>query len=857
MKRILSFLLAFVMVFAIFGVIPAFADGPANDSDAVAAGYYFRIGNTQQEGVYYQTWADLATAVNAVAAGDPVQITQLADYTVPACQTFTRALIYEGGGHTLSAGGIYLADIQAKVGGTFTFQNLTINSGKAFSSNWYDGYATATTITLKNVTAHMAGGLLINTNEGGGYGGMNYVILDGCTIDATSGTDPFIRYGAPGRNFTFTVKDTTMTHAKQFTSDGWNATMFNITGNGSTQGNVTINIQNSHITNARTITDTNQAWTTSMFRFRDGSKSTVRVDSTSVLEMGATATAGTYQYVLNTSGSNYHFIDSGATYKLSPSMATRGVTLPLLESANIMCFAGSGMLVGNNAVAKMQYTKEAVELQARAVADNSETQYIAGNIFRVGENVDTATYYTTIADAISGAGEGGTVYLNGHYNQTAAINFTTANMTFNGNGYAWTSTVGYGLIVERTTTFKDLILKLSAQGFSYCPQVSGTLLTLDGVTAMNNGGLFMAAGHTKVTTQAVPAGVTVKDSTITGYGEEPILFQIAGVTWTANIQNSTLIKEGSGSHDYVLNFAGNLTEPLTLTVDGTSKLICKSTHASEADVIFTNSRTATVNLASGAELSLSSASGATSGAFFSSASNLTLNDSGAHYTASVWMQKKGFTLPVVSALTGSDQVLGLTDGAGNLYKVGTAIAADAGAAASKTFTAVGFDNSDFNLTNGASIRTESYTGIRFTTNLSADLLALIDANAVYGTYIVPTRFITAPSGCIATGLSADQYEQIDGLAKPINALDGSRQYYSALVNFPVDAVAYKTQLSAQSYFTFTYADGATATFYTAYNAVNNSRSLYQVATALKALPGYETTPFVEAIIQTVVDAGLN
>ena len=862
MKRTVAFLLSLVMVLTLFGTIPAFAEGPATDADAIAAGYYFRIGETQQEGVYYKTWAELATAVNASTSSDPVQVTQLADYTVPAQQTLTHPIAYEGNNKTLSAGDFYLFSIQGA--GNFTFQNATINAGFGFIIDWYSGASKATILTLKNITAHVSAGLFVNYKEGGAANVKNEVIIDGCTVDSIGGTAALIGYFAPARWTYFTIKDSTLTQANQFGSSGWDGTIFNINGKSSTQGTVVIDIQNSHITNARSITDTTQYWTTSMFRFVQGEKGTVKVDNKSVLEMSATSAGGTYMYVLNTSGTDYKFYDNGATYMVGTEMSKKGVTFPKVTHFNGNAVNNRTLFTDGTANYDIGSTFKNTGATAPSsfhltVLDMNYAEMVeAGYVFRVGAAEDLNNLYSSLANAYAAASAGDTIYLLGNASVGAVLNFTKANVTLEGGGHRLNVTAGYAFVIKNTTTFRNVTLAFTKQGFSFNPTDDDQVLTLDGVTGTNGGGLFAAIGHTgRGMVNGKRASVLIKDSTIRGTGEELFLIQLDAY-WTFTVQNSTLEYNGAGggdkNHEMAIQLGGSLTQPVNLTIDGTSKIVsnCTQTAGAKPAVIWADSTLANrITLEKGAEIRVGNVGQAFQ---FIRATNAVITDKGANYVASAAALEKGVVLPTVSTLTGKDYVLGFSDGTG-LYKAGSTVTED-GATEARTFAAVGFNNSDFNLTDGASIRTESYAGIRFTTNLSADLLALIDENATYGTYLVPTRFITAGSGPIVAGLEAGKYERIDGLSKPIDNPDGSRQYYSALVNFPVNATAYKTQISAQSYFTLTYADGETATFCTAYVAANNSRSLYQVATALKALPGYETTPFIESIIQTVTDAGL-
>ena len=867
MKRTVAFLLSLVMVLTLFGTIPAFAEGPATDADAIAAGYYFRIGETQQEGVYYKTWNEVVSIINGTSEPDAVKVYMIqsnTSETAMASNNVTHAFILDGQGNTFYKTGY----IRVDVAGTVTVQNITLSGTHGFNLFTLAGGA-ASNVVFDHVTATVTAGLFVNFNAGGGANtALNTLTVQNSTVSTSGGTDPIIGVFHASNNVKITVVNSTITNTRNVPSSGYNASIFNVQGS-TTQGNVEIDLQNSHIINRRPLAEADKAknWTTSLFRFVQGEKGTIRVDSNTELEMSATqssANCPSYQFVLNTSGTNYKYYDGGATYTLGVEVSKKGATFPKVTHFNgdavntrtVFTNGTDNYEIGSTFKNTGATAPSSFHLTVRDM--NYAEMVEAGYVFRVGAAEDVNNLYSSLANAYAAASAGDTIYLLGNASVGAVLNFTKANVTLEGGGHRLNVTAGYAFVIKNTTTFRNVTLAFTKQGFSFNPTDDDQVLTLDGVTGTNGGGLFAAIGHTgRGMVNGKRASVLIKDSTIRGTGEELFLIQLDAY-WTFTVQNSTLEYNGAGggdkNHNMAIQLGGSLTQPVDLTIDGTSKIVSNSTQAAggKPAVIWADSTLANrITLEKGAEIRVGNVAKAFQ---FIHAANAVINDNGANYVASAAALGKGVVLPTVSTLTGKDYVLGFSDGTG-LYKAGSTVTED-GATEARTFAAVGFNNSDFNLTDGASIRTESYAGIRFTTNLSADLLALIDANATYGTYLVPTRFITAGSGPIVAGLEAGKYERIDGLSKPIDNPDGSRQYYSALVNFPVNATAYKTQISAQSYFTLTYADGATATFCTAYVAANNSRSLYQVATALKALPGYETTPFIESIIQTVTDAGL-
>lgn len=529
------------------------------------------------------------------------------------------------------------------------------------------------TATFDHVTATVTAGLLVNLNAGGAANtAANVLTVQNSTINTNGGTDPVIGHFHASSPWTINIENSTIINNRNTTNNDGNASVINLTG----AGEVAVNVKNSTITNARKINAIRN--NSSIFYLGTPAKKTVSVDADTVLNITPTAAAAQhsfYRFVL-AAANTYTYTDAGATYNVSAVAAQNGVMLPATGS-NTDRFEGNGKSIANGNWYCDKNATEAVSLKkATGTLNADETNVLAGNYYKIGE-----TYYATLAAAATASAENDTIYLLGCNDHTDdPAKFTKAGVTLDGQGFRYTSNVSYAIWVTATTTFKNISMGFSVQGFSYCPQTEGDHLTLDGVTGRNNGGLFMAVGHTRVATKAVPAALTIKDSTINGYGEEPFLVQIAGVTWTVNIQNSTITKEAAANaNNRTIQFASNLTVPAVLNIDGTSRLINNSTHASRADVITGNAKTVTVNVANGATFSLNSASGATAGNFFQNSANFTINDNGGRYIVGKYIATKGATFPVISNVNGSPAVAQtvFTNGAASIPNGGTYTNAEA------------------------------------------------------------------------------------------------------------------------------------------------------------------------------------
>ena len=131
---------------------------------------------------------------------------------------------------------------------------------------------------------------------------------------------------------------------------------------------------------------------------------------------------------------------------------------------------------------------------------------------------------------------------------------------------------------------------------------------------------------------------------------------------------------------------------------------------------------------------------------------------------------------------------------------------------------------------GASLRTVYLeNGIRFSSSVSYDLFDALGENAVFGTVIAPNV-----DGANPTAFEGDQLNIVHKNTCYDEENDVFTNYAAVIMPLDVDAkTAYELELAAVAYFTVTYADGTTATFYADFNAEDNVRSMLEVAQNLK------------------------
>ena len=146
----------------------------------------------------------------------------------------------------------------------------------------------------------------------------------------------------------------------------------------------------------------------------------------------------------------------------------------------------------------------------------------------------------------------------------------------------------------------------------------------------------------------------------------------------------------------------------------------------------------------------------------------------------------------------------------------------------KAADAIAFD--DFVMDEGASVRTDNPTGIRFTTFVGANAQAALEGctNVKYGTLVVPVSMLTQGTSSLD--------KTVDGVVDiPADVwVEEGAEFNGVIVGADFSdyaAANYEVELVAQSYVEYTDADGATYTYY----APNpQTRSIAYVASAALA-----------------------
>lgn len=165
---------------------------------------------------------------------------------------------------------------------------------------------------------------------------------------------------------------------------------------------------------------------------------------------------------------------------------------------------------------------------------------------------------------------------------------------------------------------------------------------------------------------------------------------------------------------------------------------------------------------------------------------------------------------------------------------------------------------DMTMADGASVRTATPAGLRFTTTISEPhYQSLLAAGADFelGTIIVPTEDITGEFTYAAiTG------EGRSCLKIPCKIFWGhnetERTYTGVISNLYEEN--YNRDFSARAYISVTYTDGSSQTFYSAFDKTANTRSTYGVACAALADKASALSEDAKAVLQNYFDVvGVN
>ena len=177
------------------------------------------------------------------------------------------------------------------------------------------------------------------------------------------------------------------------------------------------------------------------------------------------------------------------------------------------------------------------------------------------------------------------------------------------------------------------------------------------------------------------------------------------------------------------------------------------------------------------------------------------------------------TLPAADLSTGKVSLGWWVDG--ELYQNGATVAATT---ASTIESAV----VEFTQTDGGSVRIKDPTGLRFQTKVNrADYEKIAEVVTEQGGVLALTDVVGASAVTVDNEKCIKVVDADNAFHADSTDTDGI--YYSSIVGIPAEN--YGTNISARGYMTVSYADGSSATVYTALTAVRNIRGVAQSAQA--------------------------
>ena len=842
MKRFLAILLSIVFVWLSFGILPSFAEDYADDEAAIAAGMYFRVDGT--EGSRY--YASLMEAITGSSGSPTVYLLQDCATRTPVGlgSSTSASFTLDGQGHTITdsnSDGAYLWYIK---GYSTTFKNFTLNVADQPGIRFVPRFENCR-LTLDNVTINF--NTSTNTiRDGficcGHYNDVGEIIATTATItirdSVISGNSAPVWAGHDGKaSYTINIENSTLEN--KWGSGTWPYAILLYDGAHGTGNNTkTLNVDGT----SKLIISTDQSNFNNPAAIRIGSNSgnapgtcSVNLEQGAELKVitGANAKAGKFINIEDSS-KKLEINDDGAIYTASVEAQKKGVMLPPITSyqgikiAEAVQFSNGDETVEGGKVYQNENAGKETSFRVVPPDLGYEELIAAENIWRVGAEELPQNLYSSLDAAYAAAPAGETIYLLGDALITTPIDFTKANVTVNGGGYTITVSTGYAFRLKNTTTFKNAVINCSAQGFSINPTDNNQVFTLDGVNITCGSGLVASVGHSNGTVEKTESAFVVKNSTLTT-GNGSVLLLQKKITWTVDIQNSTLRNNSTNKdNDPVLLIGWDVTMA-TLNLDGTTKLISNSTVTSDEGrpsvLCVENSATNVINLASGTELKI----GEVARVFrHISANKSVLHDQGAKMTASPAAQKIGVKIPPAWIAEGKT-VYGFLVG-GALYGMG-AVYQNETAEADAEIKPIYFNSSDFQMVDGASTRTALPYGLRFTATISKDTFdtfTAMDPDFEYGLIIAKTKKVVGNFDVASMSIADVEWIPCTEVQ---DAGNGTYRFRKGIYGFKETKAEFETAYSAIAYMKVHFGDGSEVTLYTSYDPAKNSRSIYDIAFA--------------------------
>ena len=812
-KRALSMLLAILMVLAagIAAVLPVVAADGGNEAKIGETGY-----------------ATLGEAIEKSKDGDTIML--LKDLTLTATnKEIYKNITIDGGAarYTVTASGAYTFQFCD----SFTLKNLKLETTQGFRFwNTNKNGRTELTGTLENVEWTVSNGLLANIQgEKSGVPQTLTIIDSKIANQAGKGDSLIATYNNGKSDVTINIQNSTLTQ------NGGSAAFSNI-GNRAifyfhVNSKVTLNLNGNSVFNYNPQGCANAVH--ALICTKDA-KVTVNADATAglnLLDSGAGTAKNFFTY--NTGSGTVTVNDRGAAWNVSAGIAERGFYFPMSGSYDVNETSKAVVEAGAycHGDSALSYRKAAVDYAENELSE-TERAY-SGYSFKVGTD-----YYKTWADALKAEGD---IKLIANAPNIGAQIKLAKNAVIDGQGkYGLSSTVYFFELAGHSATFRNLYLNV-AKGIGTGTSNEEAAVLFENCKIDVTGGLLLNF--------KAPATVTFKNTTVVSTaGDNMILFTGTGVKIQASLENSSFSYYGgskttSHQNTSVIAIAGGAN--VTLNIDDESKVLYNPDNDKDTNQIITISganTVADVHLAAGAALEYHTApEKVTSLAFLRNASVSTLNlvDEGATWTVGAAVAKKGYRF-VSNAGTFHCKTVAMKAADGRLYSPTAAIQT---LTVKTSFTPVGMGVSN---ETGASIRLSEPTGIRFGTKIDRNFFDALGSSAVYGVKVARRDVLQNGDFAALTGAGSVSYDSANADFRWVT--EGT-YFRTVLMNIGKDN--YATALCWNAYVTVTYADGTAATFWADWTEADNCRSLAQVAQSALADTTVTWTEAEAALLNTI------
>lgn len=481
-----------------------------------------------------------------------------------------------------------------------------------------------------------------------------------------------------------------------------------------------------------------------------------------------------------------------------------------------------------------------------------------GKYFRIGDE-GSGTYYATLDAAMAAVTDGGTIVQIADYTHSAKLTDFDKALTIEGKAkdaqggkyqleFTYSGSNDFLRNFSKNLTFKNLTIK-STKGFR--PDKENVTITFDNcniTTGKTWWFCFDKAGQ----------GVYLKDSTVLAPLSNYMMANNVNADITIILENSviTFPYESDTCQVYV-----TATGNTTVNIDATSKIIAKNgNYAANSATRYgmfcmDGQANGSLNLARGATVEMLVEPGTIPIAIVRSGSGtVSVNDNGANWIIGKAALAAGVTLPQISKLGESTNVIAWEID-GKLYQnegkeIKATITAD-----QVTAKPIALVNTN-GITNvaGASIRKDTPYGIRFTTNISAALyneLAALGSSVEYGTLIAKTEKLDAENPELTVeALTEGDYVIVKKTKWAEENVNGVYSYRGAYYELENSKESFNTSYSATGVIILNFADGTTGYIYADFDKTQNSRTLNDVAVAAVATSEFANNAFLAAIIAT-------